>query len=65
MVFREQRDMKSKVQRTKPGRVDYNDLDVIFRAEEACEAVSLVHRPKLSKLSGRPPSAMTFLMAPL
>ena len=31
--------MKAKVYRTKPGRVDYNDLTVICNIEEACEAI--------------------------
>jgi hypothetical protein len=30
---------KATVYRTKPSRVDYNDLDMICRIEEACEAV--------------------------
>ena len=30
---------KAKVHRTKPGRVDYDDLDVIKRMGDACEAV--------------------------
>ena len=31
--------MKAKIHRTKPSRIDYNNLDVICRIEEACEDI--------------------------
>jgi len=42
---------KAKVHRTKPSRVDYNDLQIICLIEEACEAVRTGQSPNLKAAS--------------
>lgn len=42
---------KAAVHRTKPSRVDYNDLDIICRIEAACEAVHTGQSPNLKAAS--------------
>ena len=42
---------KATVHRTKPSRVDYNDLDVICHIEEACEAIRTGQSPNFKAAS--------------
>ena len=42
---------KAAVHRTKPGRIDYNDIEVIARIEEACDAVRSGKLPHLAAAS--------------
>ena len=42
---------KATIHRTKPRRVDYNDIEVIARIEEACDAVRSGKLPHLAAAS--------------
>ena len=42
---------KATVHRKKPGRVNYNDIEVIARIEEACDAVRSGKLPHLAAAS--------------